>query len=213
MVFEIVIQGLFIGLMLAVPVGPISLVCIHRTISDGRLHGIFSGFGVATADSFYAAVAILGLTIISGVILTYQEFFRCIAAFLLIFIGIRVFLIIPPSLDRPPEHESYHKDYLSLLVVALANPLTLVFYAAILPGFGIVVQNTGPIPAVGFVAGIFSGSAAWWIILCGSLGSVRSSIQSGHLRLINRISGLMITGFGIGLLVLLVFFSGTAQRL
>jgi threonine/homoserine/homoserine lactone efflux protein len=206
---NIVIQGMIIGLTLAVPVGPLSLVCIHRTISDGRLHGIFSGLGVATADSVYAGVAILGLTIISGVILSYQGIFRCLAAFILILIGIRVFLSDPDGLDRSPEHESYHKDYLSLLAVALANPLTLVFYAAILPGFGIVVQNTGPVSAAGFVGGVFSGSAAWWIILCGFLGSVRSSIQSGHLRLINRISGFMITCFGIGLLVLVIYFSGT----
>jgi threonine/homoserine/homoserine lactone efflux protein len=62
------IQGIIIGLTLAVPVGPISLVCIHRTVANGRLHGIVSGFGVATADSFYAAVAFLGLTAISGLI-------------------------------------------------------------------------------------------------------------------------------------------------
>jgi threonine/homoserine/homoserine lactone efflux protein len=210
---DIFIQGMIIGMTLAVPVGPLSLVCIHRTISDGRLHGIFSGLGVATADSFYAAVAVLGLTIISGLILSYQGIFRCLATFILILIGIRVFLSDPMSLDRSPEHESYHKDYLSLLIVALANPLTLVFYAAILPGFGIVVQNTGPVSSAGFVAGVFSGSATWWILLCGTLGSVRSSIQSSHLRLINRISGFMITCFGIALLFLVIFFSGPMPSL
>jgi threonine/homoserine/homoserine lactone efflux protein len=205
---DIFIQGIIIGLTLAMPVGPISLVCIHRSISDGRFHGIFSGFGVATADSFYAAVAVLGLTIVSGVVLSYQGIFRCLAALILIIIGIRVFMSVPDPLDRSPEHESYHKDYLSLLVVALANPLTLIFYAAILPGFGIVVQNSGPVSAAEFIAGVFSGSAAWWIILCGSLGSVRSSITSSHLRLLNRISGLMITCFGIGLLILVIIFPG-----
>ena len=73
---SLVMQGIVIGLTLAVPVGPISLICIHRTVADGRLHGIFSGIGVATADSIYAAVSFLGLTAVSGLILGYQSVFR-----------------------------------------------------------------------------------------------------------------------------------------
>ncbi|MGB9177563.1 MAG: hypothetical protein WCB46_12635, partial [Methanoregula sp.] len=73
------IQGIIIGLTLAVPVGPISLVCIHRTVAAGRLHGIVSGLGVATADSLYAAVAFLGLTAISGLIIGHQSLFRLLA--------------------------------------------------------------------------------------------------------------------------------------
>jgi threonine/homoserine/homoserine lactone efflux protein len=205
----IFIQGMIIGLTLAVPVGPISLVCIHRTITAGRLHGILSGLGVATADSFYAAVSILGLTIISGLILSNQVIFRCLAGIILILIGIRVFLSVPAGVNTVPEHETYHKDFLSLLAVALANPLTLLFFIAILPGFGVMVHSTEPFSAAGFVAGVFFGSMTWWILLCGSVGSVRSRISTGLLQMINRISGLMILCFGIGLLVLVIGFSKT----
>ena len=77
--FSFFIQGIIIGLTLAVPVGPIALICIQRTLTDGRFHGIFSGIGVATADSFYAAVTVLGLTMISSVIVTHQFLFRFLA--------------------------------------------------------------------------------------------------------------------------------------
>ena len=83
------IQGIIIGLTLAVPVGPISLVCIHRTVANGRLHGIISGLGVATADSFYAAVAFLGLTAVSGLIIGNQSLFRFLAGIALILVGIQ----------------------------------------------------------------------------------------------------------------------------
>ena len=203
------IQGMIIGLTLAVPIGPLSLVCIHRSITDGRLHGIISGLGVAAADSFYAAVAILGLTVISGIILSNQGLFRALAGFILVLIGIHVFFSHPSGPGSSDRHESYHKDFLSLLTVALANPLTLIFYAAVLPGLGMVVQYTGTAIAASFVAGVFSGSAAWWIVLCGSLGSLRSSLHSGHLLLINRISGAMVLCFGIFLLLFVIVFSGT----
>lgn len=129
-------QGIVIGLTLAVPVGPISLLCIHRTVADGRLHGIFSGIGVATADSVYAAVSFLGLTVVSGLILGYQSVFRSLAGLVLVLVGLRVFFSEPASVSTDSEHEPYLKDYLSMVAIAIANPLTLVFFIAILPGFG-----------------------------------------------------------------------------
>ena len=202
-------QGIIIGLTLAVPVGPISLLCIQRTVADGRLHGIFSGIGVATSDSFYAAVAFMGLTFISGFIIAEQELFRACAGVVLIYIGIRVFLSDPPGINVKPEPEPYLNDYLSMLAIALANPLTLIFFVAILPGFGVVLQGTSFSSALIFVGGVFSGGTVWWILLCGSIGSVRSHLNREHLRLINRLSGSLIICFGAGMLILLIIWSRT----
>jgi threonine/homoserine/homoserine lactone efflux protein len=197
------IQGIIIGLTLAVPVGPISLVCIHRTVANGRLHGIVSGLGVATSDSFYAAVAFLGLTAVSGLIIGHQTLFRLLAGIALILVGIRVFQSVPRAISEDDGQEPYLRDYLSLLAIAGANPLTIIFFIMILPGFGVVAQGTTLIAAVPFVAGVFLGSALWWIILCGSLGTVRSRLSARNLRRINQASGILVTGFGAGMLVLL----------
>jgi threonine/homoserine/homoserine lactone efflux protein len=199
------IQGMIIGLTLAVPVGPIALMCIQRAITDGRLHGILSGIGVATADSFYAAVTIFGLTAVSGLIITHQFSFRLVAGVVLIFVGIRIFLTIPASLNVKTEHKTYLKDYLSMVAIAIANPLTLIFFIAILPGFGVVFHENSVFSASEFVGGVFFGSTLWWIILCGSVGSVRSRIRVEHIRLVNWISGVMIVLFGLGMLLLIAF--------
>jgi threonine/homoserine/homoserine lactone efflux protein len=199
-----ILQGMIVGLTLAVPVGPISLICIHRTVANGRLHGIFSGLGVTTADSFYAAVAFLGLTAVSGFIISYQVVFRFIAAVALILIGIRVFQSVPAAISPVDGQEPYLHDYLSLLAITAANPLTIIFFVTILPGFGIVAQGVLPGAAVSFVAGVFLGSALWWIILCGAVGSVRSCLSAANLRLINRISGALVVCSGTGLLLLLL---------
>ncbi len=197
------IQGIIIGLTLAVPVGPIALMCIQRAVTNGRLHGIVSGIGVATADSFYAAVTFFGLTAISGLILAYQFPLRLAAGLVLIVVGIRIFLSIPAPMSAKTEHETYLKDYLSMVAIAIANPLTLIFFIAILPGFGVVFHENSVLSASEFVGGVFLGSTLWWIILCGAIGSVRSRISAEHLRLINRISGIMIVCFGAGFLILL----------
>jgi threonine/homoserine/homoserine lactone efflux protein len=199
------IQGIIIGLTLSVPVGPISLMCIQRSIADGRLHGILSGIGVASADSFYAAVSFLGLTIISGFIIAQQYLFRSLAGFVLIVIGIRVFLAVPSDAGARVGHESFLKDYLSMVAIAIANPLTLLFFMLIVPGFGIVISGSSVLSALEFVGGMFLGSVAWWIILCGTVGTIRTRISERHVRLINRVSGILISCFGAGMLIILGF--------
>jgi threonine/homoserine/homoserine lactone efflux protein len=165
---------------------------------------IISGIGVALADSFYADVSFLGLTIISGVIITHQYLFRFVAGIVLIFIGIRVFLSVPAVVSTQTGHETYLKDYLSMVAIAIANPLTLVFFLVVVPGFGVVIQGNSILAALEFVSGVFFGSTVWWIILCGSLGTIRTRISEGNLMLINRISGIFISCFGAGMLLLLV---------
>ncbi len=192
---------MIIGLTLAVPVGPIALMCIRRSIAEGRFHGIVSGLGVATADSCYAAVTVLGLTAISGFILSQQNIFRILACIILIIVGIKISITVPAEICANVSRGPYIRDYLSMLAIAIANPLTLIFFATVLPGFGVVFPPTSPFAAVTFVFGVFCGSALWWIILCGSLASVRSWISTHHLRLINRISGMVIAAFGIAVLL------------
>jgi len=202
------VQGIIIGLTLAVPVGPLALICIQRTVTEGRLHGICSGIGVATADSFYAAITFLGLTVISGLIIAQQYLFRFLAGVVLILIGIRVFQSIPSAISAKTEHETYLKDYLSMVALAIANPLTLIFFLVILPGYGVVIHGTSFLSAAEFVAGVFFGSTVWWVVLCGSIGSVRSRLSRENLGRINRVSGLLISCFGAGVLILLVITMG-----
>ena len=206
--YGLFIQGMIVGLTLAVPVGPISLICIHRTVAGGRLHGIFSGLGVATSDSFYAAVAFLGLTAVSGLIIGHQTAFRLVAGIALVIVGIQVFRSVPSVVRQGTETDSYIRDFLSLLAIAAANPLTIIFFITILPGFIVVAHGTTLIAAVPFVAGVFLGSAVWWIILCGSLGTVRSRLSIENLQRINQVSGILITGIGAGMLGLLLALPG-----
>jgi len=150
----------------------------------------------------------LGLTVISGFIITHQNLFRFLAGFVLILIGIRVFLSVPSAITAKTEHETYLKDYLSMVALAIANPLTLVFFLVILPGYGFVIHGTSYLSAAEFVAGVFFGSTVWWVVLCGFVGSVRSRISVANLGLINRVSGLLISCFGTGVLILLVMSIG-----
>jgi threonine/homoserine/homoserine lactone efflux protein len=202
--FSTFIQGIIIGLTVAVPVGPNSVICIHKSITDGRLCGIVSGLGVATAHLLYAGIAVLGITAISGIIITWHELFQVIAGLALVVVGIRIISSTPSKFAGNRKRTSYPKDYFSLFAIAIVNPLTVIFFITILPGLWIVAPGTTSETATFFVIGVFSGSAVWWILLCGSLGSFRSCFNTAHIWWINYVSGFFIICFGAGILVLQV---------
>lgn len=207
----LVIQGIIVGLILAVPVGPLSLICIQRTLSFGKLHGIFSGLGITIADSVYAVIAFLGLAAISGIILSYQVPLRIIAGLVLIVVGARIIMFLPADRKSSPEKESFVKDVLSMAAIAIANPMTLIFLMVTMPGYGLVFGGTSLFSAGWFVAGFFFGSAVWWVVMCGTVGSLRSRISERSLALINRASGLFIVVIGVVMIVTVALaFSGTA---
>jgi threonine/homoserine/homoserine lactone efflux protein len=200
------INGIIIGIALAAPVGPIAFVCIQRSLAYGRLHGIVSGLGIATADTFYAAVTAFGLALISEFLLARQWFFRLFGGLALIVVGVKIFLAGPPAVAPSPEKESFIADYSTMLAITIANPLTIVFFTIIIPSFGVVISDIGIAPAL-FVTGVFLGEMGWWIFLCGTLGSMREYLTCERLHLINRLAGLVITAFGI-VMIASLFLTG-----
>jgi len=194
---SLVIQGIIVGLILAVPVGPLSLMCIQTSLSGGRLHGIVAGLGVATADTFYAAVAFLGLTVVSGLLLSWQTPLRIIAGLVLLGVGVRIFLSRPAAKETRGPAESYTKNYATMVAITVANPMTIIFLMVTLPGFGVVLGGGSLGAAAEFIGGFLFGSVAWWIVLCGFVGSVRSRISPETLILINRVSGTYIVCVGL----------------
>jgi threonine/homoserine/homoserine lactone efflux protein len=198
---NLVIQGVIVGLILAVPVGPLSLICIQRTLSGGKLHGLFSGLGVTVADSVYALVAFLGLSVISGVIIGQEMALRIFAGLVLITVGMRIIFFVPASRQENTEDGSYLKDFLSMAALTIANPMTLIFLMVTLPGYGFIFGGTSLTAAAAFVAGFFFGSAMWWVILCGSIGSFRTRISESNVTRINRVSGLFIICVGAVMII------------
>jgi threonine/homoserine/homoserine lactone efflux protein len=198
---SIIIQGVIVGLILAVPVGPLSLICIQRTLSNGKLHGILSGLGVTIADSVYATVAFLGLSAISVVIIGLEVPLRIVAGLVLIAVGVRIIFFLPDNGKESNGDKSYVKDLLSMAALAIANPMTLIFLMVTLPGYGFIFGGTSLSAAAAFVAGFFFGSALWWIVLCSSIGSFRTRISARSLSLINRASGIFIICVGAAMII------------
>lgn len=194
-------KGLIIGFSIAAPVGPIGILCIRRTLSSGRIFGLLSGMGAATADAFYGCIAAFGLTFISNFMLQQQIWLRLIGGAFLCFLGIKTIISQPSSSPTQANQNSLLSAYGSTFILTLTNPLTILFFAAIFAGLGLANMKGSYSSAGITVLGVFLGSSCWWVILSGVTSLLRHRFNLSGLRWVNRISGSIILGFGIAAII------------
>jgi threonine/homoserine/homoserine lactone efflux protein len=190
------LEGIIIGLAIAAPVGPIGVLCIRRTLADGRASGFVSGLGAATADAVYGAVAAFGLTLVTDFLLEGTSWLRLIGGAFLLYLGVKMFLARPAEKAAPARGGGLPGAYASTLFLTLTNPTTILSFVAIFAGLG-VGGASDALSAALLVLGVFLGSAAWWLVLSGTIGLFRSRISTGGLRWVNRVSGAIIAAFGV----------------
>jgi threonine/homoserine/homoserine lactone efflux protein len=185
------VRGFVLGFSIAAVVGPIALLCVRRTLATGFAIGFASGLGAATADASYAAIASFGVTALASLLVDQREWLRLIGGAFLIYLGVRSLR------SRPAAHAAESAStglrlagaYSSTLGLTLSNPMTIMSFAAIFAGLGA--------SGLDLVAGVFAGSAAWWLVLASVISRLRTNITHRRLRWVNVFSGLLILAFGV----------------
>src|SRR5512147_439386 len=202
--FSLLIRGLLIGFSIAAPVGPIGVLCIRRTLTDGRVSGLVSGLGAATADAMYGCVAGFGLTFISGILIDQQSWLRLFGGLFLCYLGIKTLLSKPAGQEVKVGGTGLFGSYASTFLLTVTNPMTILSFAAIFAGLGLANTSGSYASALILVLGVFLGSATWWLLLSGGVGLFRDKFNAQAMLWVNRVSGVVIIAFGITALAGLV---------
>jgi threonine/homoserine/homoserine lactone efflux protein len=198
------LRGLVIGFAIAAPVGPIGVLCIRRTLAEGRAAGLVSGLGAATADAVYGFIAAFGLTYVSSILIGQQQWIRLIGGLFLCYLGIRTLMAKPAAEPSSAAGIGLPGAYISTFFLTLTNPMTILSFAAVFAGLGIGSATGDYFSAALLVLGVFLGSGLWWLLLSGGVSLFRTKLQPRALRWVNTISGIIILGFGVTALLSLM---------
>ncbi len=194
---QTLLSGIIIGFSIAAPVGPIGILCIRRTLADGRLHGLVSGLGAATADAVYGCVAAFGLAFVSDLLVQQQIWLRIVGGLFLLFLGAKTIIKKPTEKTMESKKLALARSYGSTFLLTITNPMTIISFAAIFASLGLG-NNVGDYGSAALlVLSVFIGSAAWWLILSGLVSLLKGKITPRVVLWINRISGAIILTFGI----------------
>lgn len=204
MEIELLIRAIIVGYVVAAPMGPVNLVCIHRTVQYGRLNGFVAGVGGAIGDGLFAAVAAFGLTSIVDLAQHYDAWLRLVGGLMLLVLGIRSLLAKPVDRRITAEDSDLPHAIAGTFLLTVTNPVTI-------GGFSIAFASSGIAPAVGVTGsaalvalGVLAGSIAWWATLVTLVGLFRGRLDQRALTIINRVAGTALSLFGVAALVSLV---------
>lgn len=198
MAYILFIKCILTGLLLAAPIGPINLICIKRTLSEGRLSGLVVGFGAATADAVYGYAAAAGLSFLISFINEHEAAFRWVGGLFIAYLGWLTYRSEPQSQEvEKKTSKTLFGLFAGIFLLTLTNPVTIFTYIATFSSFSIAVLVTSLAKAALAAFGVFLGSLLWWIILTSVISFFRDKITLKTIGYINKIAGVLIILIGL----------------
>lgn len=186
-----IVDGIIIGVSASIPLGPIGVLCVQRTLNKGRLSGFISGLGAAVSDTIYAIIAGFSLSFIVGFIETQMLWIQIIGASILIGLGLKIFLTNPAVQLRRQKKRSTSliQDFFSTFLLTVTNPLAVFLFLAFFAGFRVVEAQQSIMDRFMLIVGVFCGASAWWFTLSSLVNLLRSRINLRRLFWLNKIAG------------------------
>ncbi len=193
---ELLGRGFVLGFTIAAAVGPISLLVIRRTLAEGRVVGLASGLGVATADATYGGIAAFGLSAITDLLVGGGRILGLVGGVFLLWLAWRTARSDPGTAAAVTERRGgLPGAYLSILGLTMTNPMTILSFGALFAGLG--VTGSDAMESALITLGVFLGSASWWVVLTTTIGALRSRVTPRWLRVVNIVSGVVIGAFAL----------------
>ncbi|MDX1780695.1 MAG: LysE family transporter [Thalassovita sp.] len=197
---EIFLKGLGIGIAIAAPVGPIGLLCIRRSVAEGRAAGLATGFGAAAADGTYGLLVAAGISA-TGLLSRYTTPMQVFGGILIAWLGLmtlRGFFAASTAETVAPPARSVLNAFGTTYLLTLSNPATILAFAGMVAGVGATAAGA-PHAAYWLVLGVLLGSALWWLILVHVALWARARIARDTLRWLDLLAGTILTAWGISL--------------
>jgi threonine/homoserine/homoserine lactone efflux protein len=204
---ELVIKGIILGLTVSMPLGPIGIILINRTIKRGIMSGFFSGLGLATADTILAILAGLGFTFIVNFINQERFIVSIVAGVVIIAVGLKILLTSPVKdfRNREKANKSLWRDYYSVFALSISNPYTILIFVAFFSGIQVKADIKPELVPLFLIPGVFIGTIAWWLFLSYFVSRFKKKIRLRGIVRVNMFSGIAV--IVIGVIVLLSVFT------
>lgn len=196
---ESLIKGFIVGIGASIPLGPLGVMCVQKTLSKGRTSGILTGLGASLTDTFFAALAILSLALIQDFVNTNRSLVLLIGGFIVMAIGLKIFITNPVKQIRQNKGgKKLFEDFISAFIMTITNPGAIFLILGLFAFTGLAVDSSSSWRVIiSALAGVFIGAMTWWIILSTSINIFRTKFRLRQLLLINRIAGIVIIVLGL----------------
>ena len=194
------IKGFIVGVCASVPLGPIGVLCIQRTLSKGRNSGFITGLGAAVSDTIFAAVALLSISYVQRILSDYRYLVMIAGGIIVGIFGVKLFMTNPVKQIRRVKsgNRHYWQDFFSTVLMTITNPGAFFLMLGLFAFIGISRSEAEPLERIAVtLAGVFAGATLWWHVLSTSINLFRNKLRLRQLIMINRVAGVVIMVLGL----------------
>ena len=197
------------GFAMCLPLGPISIIVIRKTIQYNQRSAFIPGLGSAIADLFYGTIAGFGIVALTNFFSLYQKYFQLIAATILLVVAFRILRTTANQLNEKKKHhvKAPLKSFFLGFSLALFNPSTLFLMATILTMLGTANQLHNTYTGISIVLGLFCGELLWWFFLIQVTTWTKNKIGSKAPITINKFTGIFLLVLSVAIIIKSVFFN------
>lgn len=190
-------EGALIGFLIAMPVGPIGMMCIRNSLSLGMRYGFMTGMGAAFADAIYGGIAGCGVATLTTFLISYKLLLQIVGGLFLCYLGIKSLRSKEAALHQNTQNSSLLRVFTATLFLTLTNPMTIMSFAGVYTGLGIGFGNGGLVDTLMLTFGVLLGSATWWLMLSSAASLFKNRFDPKRSHWLNRVSGTIFVGFGL----------------
>lgn len=193
------VKGFIVGLGASIPLGPLGVLCVQKTLGNGRNSGFITGLGASVSDTFYAAISLMGLAFIQNLIDENMDWVMFIGGLIIMYIGVKIYLTNPiKQIKQKNKNKKHVEDFFEALFMTITNPGAIFLILGLFAAVGINVGETvSKSTLIATLWGVFAGSAAWWFALSTTINVFRKRFRIKQLMMINKISGIVIFVLGL----------------
>ena len=193
------VKGFIVGLGASIPLGPLGVLCVQKTLGNGRNSGFITGLGASVSDTFYAAISLMGLAFIQNLIDENMDWVMFIGGLIIMYIGLKIYLTNPiKQIKQKNKNKKHVEDFFEALFMTITNPGAIFLILGLFAAVGINVgESVSKSTLIATLWGVFAGSAAWWFALSTTINVFRKRFRIKQLMMINKISGIVIFVLGL----------------
>ncbi|MBQ6033551.1 MAG: LysE family transporter [Prevotella sp.] len=200
---DVMLKGMFIGMLASAPMGPVGVLCIQRTLNKGRWYGFITGVGAAFSDIIYALLTGLGMSFVMNLVQNeHNRFYLHISgSIILLLFGIYCWKSDPTKKIHISGHQkgSLWHNGITAFLVTLSNPLIILLFMASFAQLGFVIPDHPIEMALGYLS-IFAGALLWWYGLTWLVDKIRGIFNNEGIQLINKVIGSVVIIFSLVIL-------------
>lgn len=200
MLLATLLKGIVVGLSVSVPLGPIGMLIIQRTLTRGRKSGIMTGLGATASDLVYAAIVMFFLSFIIGFLENNKLILQLLGSIIVIVFGIFIFKsnpVVLPTIKDSDASYSKSSDFFTSFFLTLSNPLMIFVLIALFAQLNFIDTDSSLISLFAGFLGVFIGAFSWWLMMTSIVHKYRHLLNRKGLKLVNRITGIAIVIIGI----------------